>query len=236
MSAALSRDYSDTYDPDLDFDRWYTLLAARRIAPRLGAGSRILEAGSATGLLTAELCGQGRAFVCIERSAKYAALARARKMPGVVVLETLLEEFSPDAGFDHVLATNLLHEFADPAAIMGRLAGFLLPGGLLHVTLPNPRSLHRLVALHAGLLDDLREMRLPPPNPNHFRLPYAEEVEAMARACGLEPAARGGILVKPLPNAGMEKLSRAVLEGFDALAETMPDHGAMTYFAFRRNG
>ncbi|MBO1076076.1 class I SAM-dependent methyltransferase [Roseomonas marmotae] len=237
MSLVLNRDYSNTYDPEADFDRWYTIFAARRIAPRLGRGTRILEAGSATGLLTAELCGEGRQITCIERSASYAALARARGLPGVTVVEAQLEEFAAEGGFDHVLATNLLHEFPDPAAILARLAAQLAPGGLMHVTLPNPRSLHRLVALHAGLLEDLCAMHLPPPNEQHFRLHEAAEVEAMGRACGLELLSREGILVKPLPNAEMARLPPTVLEGFDALAAgLLPEHGAVTYFLFRRHG
>jgi SAM-dependent methyltransferase len=236
MPAVFTKDYSDTYDPELDFDHCYTLLAARRIAPRLGTGCRVLEAGSATGLLTAELCGQGRRFTCIERSPAYAARARARQLPGVEVVESLLEEIEPGTGFDHVLATNLLHEFPDPGAMLARLASWLVPGGLLHITLPNPRSLHRLVALHAGLLDDLCEIRLPPPNRHPVRIPYAEEVEAMASRCGLSTEAREGILIKPLPNAEMARLSWPLLEGFDALAATLPDHGAVNYFAFRWHG
>lgn len=233
---SLAADYAATYDPEADFDRWYTVFAARRIAPRLGQGTAVLEAGSATGLLTAAIAGQGRRITCVERSPAYAALARARALPGVTVLEMPLEALPPGPRFDHALATNLLHEFPDPAAILRLLAGLLRPGGLLHVTLPNPRSLHRLVAHHAGLLDDLCEMRLPPPNAQHFRLHHAEDVEAMARAAGLEPLSREGILVKPLPNAGMAQLPPAVLEGFDALARELPEHGAMTCFTLRRHG
>ncbi len=237
MSAALAPvDYATTYDPEADFDRCYTLFAARRIAPRLGDATRVLEAGSATGVMTAEIAGRGRQITCIERSPIYAMQARARRLPGVEVVETLVQDLRPGLPFDHALATNLLHEFADPGAMLRLLAGLLRPGGLLHVTLPNPRSLHRLVAHHAGLLDDLCEMRLPPPNAQHFRLHHAEAFEAMARAAGLEPLSREGILVKPLPNAEMAKLPTAVLEGFDALARELPDHGAMTYFILRRHG
>jgi 2-polyprenyl-3-methyl-5-hydroxy-6-metoxy-1,4-benzoquinol methylase len=240
MSAALNTPpidaYAAAYDPEADFDRWYTVFAARRIAPRLGHGTRILEAGSATGLLTAAIAGHGRRIICVERSAFYAAQARARRLPGVEVVEALLQELTPGEPFDHVLATNLLHEFDDPAGMIALLAGLLRPGGLLHVTLPNPRSLHRLVAHHAGLLDDLCDMRLSPAHTHRFRLHHADAVEAMARAAGLHPVLREGILLKPLPNAEMAKLPPAVLEGFDALARELPEHGGVTGFTFRRHG
>jgi SAM-dependent methyltransferase len=234
MPARLAADYSNRYDPELDFDHWLTRLTARRIAPFLAADARVLELGSATGLLTASLVGQQRRFLCIERSTAYAARARARDLPGVAVLEIHAEDFAGTEPVDHVLAINLLHEIPDAEAVLARMLRVLVPGGLLHITLPNPRSLHRIVALHAGIIDDLCQISARGERFHTLRLLYAEEVVAMAARLGLAEVSRQAVLIKPLPNAGMEQLPDAVIEGFDSLCDLLPGHGAMTYFVFRK--
>ena len=49
---------------------------------------------------------------------------------------------------------------ADPVGVMRRIASWLLPGGRLHVVVPNSASLHRLLGVEMGILsapDDLSE-------------------------------------------------------------------------------
>lgn len=235
MMTKATTDYSIVYDPDLDFDRWYTTLSARRIARSLGTTDRVLELGSATGLLTQELAGLDRRFVCVERSDKYVARARARSLPGVQIEHCTVEAFQSDDDFDHVLAINVLHEVEDQRAVAERLMRFLRPNGRLHVTLPNPRSLHRLSALGSGMIGDLCAMSARGEKYQTRRLQYAEEfVDAMAEL-GLEEIVREPILTKPLPNAVMEQLSDEVIEAYADLAWALPEFGAMNYFVFRRS-
>ena len=225
-------DYSAAYDPDLDFDRWYTALAARRIAPHMGPGQEVLELGSATGGLTGLLTGGGRRFTCVERSAAY--LARTRARPGVRLVHGTIEAFEPEGAFDHILAVNVLHELPDPDAALRRLLPCLRGQGLLHVTLPNPCSLHRLSALGAGLIADLAEPSARGLAFHTLRLPCLEAVVAGMGALGLVLIERQAILPKPVPNAAMARLSDPLIEAWDALSADLPDYGAMTYFLFRR--
>src|ERR1035437_3664157 len=136
-----SHDYTGTYDPDTDFDAWYTRATAALIAPHLRPGQRVLELGCATGLMTSLLSGTGAAFVGVERSAGYLDRAHARNLPAAEFVQSELADFRPAGRFDHVLATNLLHEFDNPAWLLRRIAGWLPVGGLLHATLPNPDSI-----------------------------------------------------------------------------------------------
>ncbi len=223
--------YDAIYDPDEDFDRWYTTLAARRIRPHLAPADHVLELGSATGLMTTALTGEGRRFTCIERSSAY--LARTTPRPGVRLVHSTIEAFAPDDDFDRILAVNILHELPDPDAALRRLLPRLRPHGHLHVTLPNPCSLHRLSAHGAGLIGDLAD---PSPRGLAFqtlRLPTAASVIAAMGALGLDLIDRGAILPKPLPNAAMACLSDPLIEAWDALSPLLPDHGAMTWFMFR---
>ena len=75
-------DYADTYDPDTDFDRHYTLATARRIRERLAAGAQVLELGCATGLMTSVIANGTVNVLGIDRSSEYLERASARGLPG----------------------------------------------------------------------------------------------------------------------------------------------------------
>jgi SAM-dependent methyltransferase len=236
MSQPVAAEYADIYDPDIDFDSWYTKLTARRIEQHLAPDSRILELGSATGLMTSLLARDDRDFVCVERSMPYVARARARALRNVEIVHGLIEDYPEDAVFDHVLAINLLHEIPDLDPVMHRVVALMKPNALLHVSLPNPESLHRLVALEAGLIESLYEISERGQKFSTLRLVPAEELIARAAAWGLACVERSSVMVKPLPNAEMVRLPDSIIEAFDAVTARLPELGAMNYFVFRQAG
>ena len=57
------------------------------------------------------------------------------RRPGHVrLVQADLQEWDGEGGqFDYILATNVLHHFSDPAAMLARLASWLAPGGMLRL-------------------------------------------------------------------------------------------------------
>jgi 2-polyprenyl-3-methyl-5-hydroxy-6-metoxy-1,4-benzoquinol methylase len=231
-------DYSAIYDPDTDFDLHFTLATGERIARWLRPGDRVLELGCATGAMTAALAGAGREVVAVDRAADYLALAQARGLPGVRWLEADFAHALPATGaHDHVVLANVLHELDDPEALLAAVAGErLAPGGIVHVSLQNPASLHRLVALEMGLIDDLSAVAANGLRYATRRLYTAQELTELAARAGLEVAHREGVMLKPLPNDAMAALDPAVLAGFAAAARHLPDHCAMNLLHLRHAG
>jgi 2-polyprenyl-3-methyl-5-hydroxy-6-metoxy-1,4-benzoquinol methylase len=232
--ATATVDYTSAYDPDTDFDAVYTRATGRRIAAALFASARILELGCATGLMTSQVAGAGREIVAVDRSGPYLERLRERGLPGVTGLLADIETVEPDGRFDDVLLTNVLHEVGDPGAVLRRAAGWLRPRGRIHVTLPNPRSLHRLVAVDLGLIADVGELSERGARFGTRRMPDADALAEFATGAGLRVAERGGILLKPLPNAGMATLAPAALDLLEELAAQLPEHCAMSYLVLER--
>jgi len=233
--ATATLDYSAAYDPDADFDAVYTHATGRRIAQALQPGQRVMELGCATGLMTTLLAGEARELVAVDRSAPYLQRLRSRGLDGVAGLLADVDGFEPEGRFDHVVATNLLHEVAAPGALLARAGGWLAPGGRVHVTLPNPRSLHRLVAYEMGLIDRLDALSERGERFGTKRALDADALAALAADAGLRVAAREGIFLKPLPNDQMAQLDAAVLEGFERAARHLPEHCAMSYLVLERD-
>ncbi len=236
-TAPAAPGYSAIYDPDTDFDARYTRATGARIAARIAPGARVLELGCATGLMSADLAAAGARVTGIDHAETYLRRARARALPGARFVRAALEEPGWEdlvgAGFAHVLACNLLHEVDDPVAVLTRARRVLAPGGLVHVSLQNPLSIHRLVALEMGLIADPAEVSDAGRRHATRAVWDAQALAAMAGRGGLVVVAREGVMLKPLPNAMMQALPGAVLDGFEAAARHLPDHCAMTYLVLR---
>jgi 2-polyprenyl-3-methyl-5-hydroxy-6-metoxy-1,4-benzoquinol methylase len=231
-------DYTEIYDPDTDFDARFTLATGRAIAARLAPGRRVLELGCATGLMTTLLARDGIEVIGIDRSERYLARAAERRLAGVRLVQADLTDLPSDIGmFDHVIAANVLHELPDPQAVLARVtARHLSPAGTVHVSLQNPRSLHRLVAMEMGLIDDLCAVAARGERFGTLRLYEADELSAMVCAAGLREVAREGVFLKPLPNDAMAALGPDVLDGFERAARHLPEHGAMNLLTFAHAG
>jgi 2-polyprenyl-3-methyl-5-hydroxy-6-metoxy-1,4-benzoquinol methylase len=147
----------------------------------------------------------------------------------------MIESFESSDTFDHVLAINVLHEVGDRSAVIKHLMKFMRPEGLLHVTLPNPLSLHRLSALGSGMISSLCELSARGRKYQTLRLQNADEFVRLMADLQLVEISRQPVLIKPLTNAAMEQLSEELIEAYDCLSRELPEFGAMTYFMFRKN-
>ena len=74
-------DYSSTYDPDVDFDAWYTDVTAAAVVDHIRDGDRVLELGCATGRMSARLARAGAEILGVDRSATYVERATQRNLP-----------------------------------------------------------------------------------------------------------------------------------------------------------
>jgi 2-polyprenyl-3-methyl-5-hydroxy-6-metoxy-1,4-benzoquinol methylase len=226
-------DYSDRYDPDTHIDRWYSDATATRIAARIAPGQSMLELGCATGRMTAAFVAAGACVVAVDRSAAYLERARARGLSRVEWVQHDIETFVSERRFDHLVATNVIHELADPIAFLAHSRDQLAASGELHLSLQNPWSIHRLVGIDLGLIADAREVSAQGRELHTREIWDADELAALAAQVGLVEADRAGVMLKPLPNHLMAQLPDQILAGFVAVADRFPRHCSMSYLVFR---
>lgn len=213
-----------------------------RHAPR-----RILEVGCGRETLALSWRTAER-FVVIEPAPQFAAEARraTADLSNVTVIEDTIEGAAhalppgddPQA-FDAVLLSGLLHELADPDAVMTRIQALCGPGTLLHVNVPNARSLHRLLALEMGLIDDLTTLSERQQRLQQSRTFTLETLSAYVAGFGFEVVESGSYFVKPFTHSQMQALqgigllTDAMLEGLWGLAKHLPDYGSEIYVNLR---
>lgn len=192
---------------------------------------RLLEIGCGEWPLFCEL--PGLESVVIEPTPAFAAHARmlAADRPEATVVEGLAESVDPAAvgDFDLVVLSCLLHEVPDPQRLLAAARSFCRPRGVLHVNVPNARSLHRLLAVAMGLIADPATTSATQRRMQQRGIYDGESLAAELRTAGFAVRERGGIFVKPFTHAQMQRLvddgflTPELLDGLAALAGTHPE-------------
>jgi 2-polyprenyl-3-methyl-5-hydroxy-6-metoxy-1,4-benzoquinol methylase len=133
-----------------------------------------LDVGCSTGAFVAEAASAGLDAEGIELSAAAVATARAR---GLAVGQGAVETFVPRRRYAVVTAFDVVEHALDPLAFVRRVAGWLLPHGLLALTLPDAAS-------PTARLLGRRWFYYAPPDHVHYFTP--ETARRLVRAGGLD--------------------------------------------------
>jgi len=105
---------------------------SRLLTPYLRKAMHVLEVGSSTGFLLAEIEAHVSTVIGIEPNLLYAEYARSRGIDTCGGLNELAGE-----SFDLILGYYVLEHLRDPVAYLGQLHSLLKPGGLLALEVPN---------------------------------------------------------------------------------------------------
>jgi SAM-dependent methyltransferase len=135
----------------------------------LGAGARVLDAGAGRGRHLAALRAAGFDARGIDPSGRAPA--------GAVVAHERIDEHE-DRDLDAVLLWHVLEHLEQPAGELERVRGWLRPGGLLLVGVPNVRSLQAQIAGERWVHFDVPRHR------THFS---PAGLAALLRRTGFEP-------------------------------------------------
>jgi SAM-dependent methyltransferase len=93
----------------------------------VGAGSKVLEIGPGSGLVTRHLVALGARVAAVEPDPGFAGYL-SRTMPGVRVVRASFEEADVGDAFDAVVAATSFH-WLEQSAALPKLGGLLRPGG-----------------------------------------------------------------------------------------------------------
>jgi SAM-dependent methyltransferase len=138
---ALAPVWAETTDDNL----WNAVLDRRPIRSLLPVeldGLAVLDAGTATGTMACWLLGRGAQVTGIDLSPPMVDTARRRcEGRGRFFVADLARPLElPDAAFDGVVASLVLHYLQDWSAVLASFIRVLRPGGWLVVSLDHPES------------------------------------------------------------------------------------------------
>jgi trans-aconitate methyltransferase len=208
-------------------------LGLRTISPHFVPGS-LLEVGCASGEMTRLLLDFDPDLSVLDGAPAYVEAARALS-PRIQGEVSLIEDWSPDRGYDNIILAHVLEHVVDPVGVLRRLATGFTERGRLFVIVPNAHSLHRLAGVQMGLIESPTQLTDQDRSVGHRRVYTSEALAGDIRRAGLRCPASGGIFLKPLANQQIEEQwSPELVEAYYQLGLLFPDHCGELYAVCER--
>ena len=147
------------YDASTDYDSimsYFDILEMKKYF----AGKRFLELGSSAGTVTKKLLPYCDSLDILEGST--IALSRTKKElkleTKVQYYHSLWESFVPTQKYSDIIFVRGLEHIKNQPVFLKKLSHWLLPGGRVHIIVPNAYSAHKLVLNACGKIKNLFEL------------------------------------------------------------------------------
>lgn len=250
-SSALARnlhDYENEYQ-SASFEPIQAAFRKRLIISQLQRynARRILEVGCGMApLFESDL--EFERMTIVEPGAGFSANARAMSSDDarITVVESTLEDAVSTAllegkTFDFIVAAALIHELPEPSSFLMALRAICSPQTTIHLSVPNARSLHRLLAMEMGLIQDIHELS---DRQRKLQQHHTFDMEQLRQLClqtGFMILDEGSHFIKPFTHNQMQALRNEgfltdrMLCGMMGLERHLPGLGSEIYVNLRTN-
>jgi len=206
------------------FNGRLTQYRAKKIKELYKGGGRLLDIGAGEGVLTNLIAANFEEIWIVEESELYIKkAAKTLERYNTKVFHQLMEEFRTQEKFDLVVAAGVLEHVKEPRKILRKVKSWLRDRGQFIAIVPNALSLHRRVGLHMGFMRNYYELGELDAKVGHRRYYDLDSLKDAVMTAGLYVISSGGILLKPLPNIDMERLSEGYCDALYELGRDYPE-------------
>ena len=198
-------------------------------------GPHVLELGYIDGLWTEALVAAGHAVDVVEGATRHVEHARSRfdGEPLVTIHHALFQEFEPGRRYDTVLAGDMLRYLDDPVAFLRRAREWVVDDGVVVVTVPNSRSLHRRIGTLIGMESSPTAANRRDLEVGNRRSYDRYELRATLVESGLAVTELRGCFLKPLSSEQMQDWTDDLLRAFLEVGDELEDYCWFIYAVCR---
>jgi ubiquinone/menaquinone biosynthesis C-methylase UbiE len=203
----------------------------------------VLEVGCGLDTI-AKHWGQFEQFTIVEPGANFAQKARqaTHDQQNTQVIEGFLEDEVANLRpvFDLVLLSSLLHEVPDVQVFLAGVQSICSDETVIHINVPNAKSLHRILALEMQMIDSVFETSAMQKMYQQTRIYDLDTLTSEIEKAGYEVISKGSFFMKPFTHGQMHALlqnnivGNEVLDGLWNLTKHFPDNGSEIYMNVRR--
>lgn len=182
---------------------------------------------------------EGVEFTCIEPSEVFYknAVNLSKQFSHAACIHGFFEEIADTLShnYDMIICSGLLHEVEKPALLLECIKKVCNQNTVVHINVPNANSMHRLLALESGYIQNTHDMSMRNKELQQHNVFDMESLTALVEAKGMKVEGSGSYFVKPFTHAQMEKnlesgiLSEEILDGLFRMEKYMPGLGSEIY-------
>jgi hypothetical protein len=211
----------------LNFDLMLSEFGYKTIKPYF-IGDIGMEIGPSTGYVTKFLKNDFKQLDLVEGSNEL--LQQIPNYPNVKKIHSLVENFSPTHKYQTIVMSHILEHIEKPVEVLRKLKTWLSKEGVLIISVPNAKSLHRMAAVEMGILNSIYDLNARDLELGHFRVYDPDSLKADILEAGLSLQKTGGYFLKPLSNGQIENnWSVEMIDGFYKLGNKFPENCAEIY-------
>jgi 2-polyprenyl-3-methyl-5-hydroxy-6-metoxy-1,4-benzoquinol methylase len=170
------------------------------------------------------------------------ARERAQGREGITIIHGSLEDHAAVLSandYDFIVLSSLLHEVPDCKQLLDATASLCGRDTIVHVNVPNARSIHRLLALEMGLIHSIYERSHTQERMQQSRTFDSNSLAELVSQSEFEIVEQGTFFIKPLTHAQMASLQASgmlterMLEGLYGLSRHFPENGSEIFMDLR---
>jgi hypothetical protein len=145
------------------------------------------------------------------------------------------EEFETDLRVDTNIMSHVLEHLEKPVEILSKFRKFMKDDGVFLISVPNAKSIHRLVAVEMGLLSSIYSLNERDIALGHYRVYDLDSLTADCTISGFEVVAKGGVFLKPLSNGQIEKeWTSEMVQAFNSVGRKLPEYCAEIFIVLKK--
>ena len=165
----------------------------------------------------------------IERSKEFCDIAISllddqdnEKSNNISIINNSFEECrNLDEYTDFIVLSSILHEVDNPKLFMNHLKSLLKGGEHIYVNVPNAHSLHRLIALEAGIIKEQKEISSRGTFFKTMRVFSVDDLKDLAISSGFTVVDFGTLGLKPFTHEQMDKIINDSYSDSELLTEAL---------------
>lgn len=134
--------------------------------------------------------------------------------------------------YDLILMTSLLHEISDSDGLLNSVKGLCNHNTIVHISVPNANSFHRLLAVEMGLIEDVHEVSDTQKNMQQTHTFDINSLTKLLNHYGFKTLDAGTFFIKPFTHLQMSKMqqnglfTKQMLDGLYQLSKHFPENGS----------
>ena len=137
--------------------------------------------------------------------------------------------------FDYIILSSVLHELDDPQRMLNAIRTLCGQKTVVHINVPNANSIHRLIAIEAGMIKDVYEPSNQMKKMQRRRIYDMKLLKDEIQMAGFDSIDSGSYFIKPFTHFQMQQcldegiINEKVLLGLEGIIKYMPEFGAGIY-------
>lgn len=142
--------------------------------------------------------------------------------------------------FDFIILSSVLHELDDPQKMLAAIKKLCGKDTVVHINVPNANSLHRLIAIEAGMIKDVHQQSEQMQKMQRRRTYDMNLLKDEVEKAGFDIISNESYFAKPFTHLQMQRcldegiIDEKVIEGLESIIKYIPEFGAGIFVNVRK--